>query len=205
MVRLLLPFEHKVLVCAGLVERSKVRRRSYTLKFKQEVILYHQRALEVIGVSASKHWTSSYFKRSLWHSSKMVSNPPFSHRFKHDRKAAWRRQFLNQALLSSKKWSLERSFEGSRETSLEKASLFRERGLRASACTICKWALHIARCESTLSYTCESLNIKMDFVLLRSSSKCSDIESSVVAARKIHVGLLSWTEDNLLNYDNLIN
>jgi len=55
MVRLLLPFEHKVLVCAGLVERSKVRRRSYTLKFKQEVILYHQRALEVIGVSASKH------------------------------------------------------------------------------------------------------------------------------------------------------
>ena len=170
MGRVLLPSEHEALVRAGLFEEYKVVRRSYTLKFKQEVIMYHQRALRVIGESASKHWTSTYFRVPYNTVRKWLSRT-YSAAFS----SAVASQSNSGGYSTSKRHHLRRRDCWSaalgviEKRVLQKLLARREQGLRVSASTVCRWGREFSRCEDVA----ESMLLSTSMKALRSRIKFS--------------------------------
>lgn len=149
MGRALLPSEHEALVRAGLFEEYKVVRRSYTLKFKQEVIMYHQRASQ---------WLSRAYSAALSSAiANQTSNPGGYSTSK--RYHLRRRDCLSAALGVIEK------------RVLQKLLARREQGLRVSASTVCRWGREFSRCDS--EDAAESMLLSTSMKALRSRIKFS--------------------------------
>jgi len=210
--------EEKALAQAGLLNKC-VRRRSYTLKLKFEVINFYQSAALVVGTGASKRWASSrygipYNTVRKWLSSSrcaaLLSDSSGSHCA--SVKSAAERCYLKR------RDAWREALERVEARVLREFTCFRARGLKVSARTVCCWARKFSSEDNDngaspdLLHSFDSLRARFSFKrtwfsaflrrhglsLRRSSNRsCDSAESTVPAAREFHKSLYHF-----LNKDN---